>query len=73
MAVYYLDSKGKIKAEDTLSADELAVKKEIETDPTTGMHKYAYRPAAFGDTEGVKAVSAQVVDAVKVALEAAGR
>ncbi|MNN11136.1 Electron transport complex subunit RsxG [compost metagenome] len=73
MAVYYLDSKGKIKADDALTADELAVKKEIETAPEKGLHKYGYRPAAFGDTEDVKAVSAKVVDAIKVALEAAGR
>ncbi|MBQ4897791.1 FMN-binding protein [Paenibacillus sp. Marseille-P2973] len=73
MEVFYLDANGKIKAADKLSADELFVKQEFET-PTTGvMHKYAYRPAAFGDTDAVKALSGKVVDAVKVALEAAGR
>lgn len=73
MEVFYLDEKGKIKAADKLSADELTVKQEIET-PTTGvMHKYAYRPAAFGDTDAIKALSGKVIDAVKVALEAAGR
>ncbi|MNE27240.1 FMN-binding domain protein [compost metagenome] len=73
MEVFYLDSKGKIKADDALTADELAVKKEIETSPESGMHKYGYRPAAFGDTAGIKAASTKVIDAIKVALEAAGR
>ncbi|WP_410767707.1 FMN-binding protein [Fontibacillus sp. BL9] len=73
MEVFYLDANGKIKAADKLSADELAVKQEIET-PTTGvMHKYAYRPAAFGETDAVKTLSGKVIDAIKVALEAAGR
>lgn len=75
MEVFYLDANAKIKAVDKLSADELAVKQEIETPMKDGdvMHKYAYRPAAFGDTDAVKALSGQVIDAVKAALEAAGR
>lgn len=74
MEVFYLDENGKIKSEDQLTADEKAVKAEIETPTAAGsLHKYGYRPAAFGETEGVKAVSAQVIDAVKNALENAGR
>ncbi|MGG6310991.1 FMN-binding protein [Paenibacillus macerans] len=74
MEVFYLDDKAKIKTEDQLSADEKTVKTEIETPTTTGsLHKYGYRPAAFGETDGVKAVSAKVVDAIKNALENAGR
>lgn len=74
MEVFYLDANGKIKTEQQLTADEKTVKTEIETPTTEGsLHKYGYRPAAFGETDGVKAVSAQVVDAVKNALENAGR
>jgi uncharacterized protein with FMN-binding domain len=73
MQVFYLDENGKIKAEDKLSADELAVKAEIETPMTDKMHKYAYRPAAFGETDAVKALSGKVIDAVKNAMENAGR
>lgn len=74
MEVFYLDTNGKIKTEQQLTADEKTVKTEIETPTTEGsLHKYGYRPAAFGETDGVKAVSAQVVDAVKNALENAGR
>lgn len=74
MAVYYLDSKGKIKTEDQLTEDEKSVKAEIEIPAEEGkMHKYAYRPAAFGDTDSKKAVSGKVLDAVKAALEFAGR
>jgi hypothetical protein len=69
-----LDENAKIKTEDQLTADEKAVKAEIETPTAAGsLHKYGYRPAAFGETEGVKAVSAQVIEAVKDALENAGR
>ncbi|MEF2965016.1 FMN-binding protein [Paenibacillus sp. M1] len=74
MEVFYLDEAGKVKANDTLSTDELAVKQEIETPAAEGgMHKYAYRPAAFGDTDAIKALSGKVIEAVKAALEAAGR
>lgn len=74
MEVFYLDANGKIKTAEQLSADEKTVKTEIETPTTEGsLHKYGYRPAAFGETDGVKAVSAQVIDAVKNALENAGR
>lgn len=75
MVVNYLDKAGKIKTEDKLSADEKAVKAEIETPMTEKdtMHKYGYRPAAFGDTDAVKAVSGKVIEAVKAALEEAGR
>jgi len=74
MEVFYLDENAKIKTEDQLTADEKAVKAEIETPTAAGsLHKYGYRPAAFGETEGVKAVSAQVIEAVKDALENAGR
>jgi uncharacterized protein with FMN-binding domain len=73
MLVNYLDENGKVKKDEQLSVNEKAVKMEIET-PTTGtMHKYAYRPAAFGETDSVKAISTKVVDAIKVALESAGR
>lgn len=73
MEVYFLDAKGKIKAESALTADELSVKQEVETASTEGLHKYGYRAAAFGETAGVKEASTKVVNAIKVALEAAGR
>ncbi|MFD1176992.1 FMN-binding protein [Paenibacillus puldeungensis] len=73
MEVIFLDKDGKAKTADQLTADEKTVKAEIETPATGALHKYGYRPAAFGTTDGVKAVSAKVVDAIKTALEAAGR
>ncbi len=74
MEVFYLDEAGKVIADDQLSADQLAVKAEIETPAAEGeLHKYAYRPAAFGETEAIQAISAEVIEAVKDALENGGR
>lgn len=74
MEVFYLDENSKVKPVEQLTEDEKTVKDEIETPTTEGpLHKYGYRPAAFGDTDGVKELSAKVVDAVKNALENAGR
>jgi len=73
MLINFLDENGKVKKDEQLSVDEKAVKIEIETQTTGTMHKYAYRPAAFGETDSVKAISTKVVDAIKVALESAGR
>ncbi|MCI3923582.1 FMN-binding protein [Paenibacillus sp. TRM 82003] len=71
--VYFLDENGKIKADDALTEAELAVRAELQQEPAAGeMHKYAYRPAAFGETEEVKGVSAKAVEAIKAALEAGG-
>lgn len=72
MQVYFLDQAGKIIADDKLSADQLAVRQEIEAGTTNGLHKYGYRPAAFGDSDEVKAVSGKVIEAIKSALENAG-
>lgn len=73
MEVFYLDANGKIKSAEALSADELAVKKEIGTETAGAIHKYGYRPAAFGETDGIKDLSGKVIEAVKAALEHAGR
>lgn len=73
MEINYLDETGKLKAADKLTDDEKAVKTEIESSNGTGFHKYGYRPAAFGTTDGVKALSAKAVDAIKAALENAGK
>ncbi len=74
MELFFLDEKGKVKAADTLSEDERMVKAEIETPAAAGaMHKYAYRPAAFGKTEAMLALSGKAISAIKSAMEAAGR
>jgi hypothetical protein len=52
---------------------EKTVKTEIEALNGTEFHKYGYKPAAFGTTDGVKALSAKAVDAIKAALENAGK
>ncbi|NQX45394.1 FMN-binding protein [Paenibacillus tritici] len=72
MAVYYLDDKGKVRY--GLNDDELLVKYEIEnTSNGKGLHKYGYRAAAFGANDAQKAISAKVIEAIKAALEAAGK
>jgi uncharacterized protein with FMN-binding domain len=74
MELFFLDENGKVKAAEALSPDEQAVKAEIETPAAAGaMHKYAYRPAAFGESESVLMLSAKAINAIKSALEAAGR
>lgn len=74
MLVYYLDGAGKVKTPYLLTPAELAVKTEIEsTSSTNGLHKYGYRPAAFGANDAEKDVSAKAVEAIKAALEAAGK
>ncbi len=71
--VFYLNELGKVKAEDTLSAEEKAVKAEIEAPSTEVLHKYGYKPAVFGANDAEKALSAKVVEAINSALENAGR
>ncbi|MFC6652769.1 hypothetical protein [Paenibacillus rhizoplanae] len=72
MAVYYLDDKGKVRY--NLTDDELLVKYEIEnTSNGKGLHKYGYRAAAFGANDAQKAISAKAVEAIKAALESAGK
>ena len=74
VVVYYLDAAGKLKAVDTLTADEKFVKETIETAGLDGaIHKYAYRPAALEKNEAVKAISTKVIEAINAALESAGR
>jgi hypothetical protein len=73
VTVYYLDSAGKVRPNDSLFSDEQFVKTEFEKPSTEQLHKYAYRPTPFGTTESQKAVSAKVIEAMKAALEAAGR
>ncbi|WP_232101752.1 FMN-binding protein [Paenibacillus sp. URB8-2] len=73
MLVYYLDEKGSVRAYDKLSNDEKAVKSEIETPSYDSLHKYGYRPAAFGANDAQKAISAKAVEAIKAALESAGK
>lgn len=72
MVVYYLDDKGKVRY--NLTEDELLVKYEIEnTSNGKGLHKYGYRAAAFGTNAAQKAISAKAIEAIKAALEAAGK
>ncbi|WP_310550809.1 FMN-binding protein [Paenibacillus glufosinatiresistens] len=71
MTVYYLDAAGNVKTNDKLTADELAVKYEIETPTNDSLHKYGYRPAAFGANDAQKAISAKAVEAIKSALATA--
>ena len=74
MLVYYLDKDGKTRTINQLTEAELAVKSEIESTSTGySLHKYGYRPAAFGNNDAEKAVSAKVVEAIKAALESAGK
>ncbi|AIQ67537.1 hypothetical protein PGRAT_07735 [Paenibacillus graminis] len=74
MIVYYLDAAGKVKTYDQLTAAEQAVKAEIENTSTgNGLHKYGYRAAAFGSNDAEKEVSAKAVEAIKAALETAGK
>lgn len=73
VAVYYLDAAGKEKASTALSYDENIVKNEFEYPSNNTLHKYAYRPPVFGANDEQKAISAKVVEAMKNAMEAAGR
>ncbi|MRN52040.1 FMN-binding protein [Paenibacillus monticola] len=74
MLVYYLDNNGKVRALNQLTPAELAVKSEIEsTSLGNSLHKYGYRAAAFGNNDAEKAVSAKIVEAIKFALETAGK
>lgn len=74
MVLYFLDFAGKVKGLNQLTDAEKAVKAEIETTSSgAGLHKYGYRPAAFGANDDEKAVSAKVVEAIKAALETAGK
>lgn len=50
------------------------MKYEIEnTSNGKGLHKYGYRAAAFGANDAQKAISAKAVEAIKAALESAGK
>ncbi|MNT66427.1 hypothetical protein D3C72_2044910 [compost metagenome] len=74
MLVYYLDANGKVKTPEYLTAAQLAVKSEIESTSTgNSLHKYGYKAAAFGANDAEKAVSAKAVEAIKAALETAGK
>ncbi|ULO06312.1 FMN-binding protein [Paenibacillus sp. 19GGS1-52] len=74
MVVYYLDINGKVKTVYQLTDAELAVKSEIEsTSNGNSLHKYGYHAAAFGNNDAEKAVSAKIVEAIKFALETAGK
>ncbi|MNE41735.1 FMN-binding domain protein [compost metagenome] len=74
MLVYYLDVNGKVKTPEYLTAAQLAVKSEIESTSTgNSLHKYGYKAAAFGANDAEKAVSAKAVEAIKAALETAGK
>ncbi|MNL72757.1 hypothetical protein D3C87_1981190 [compost metagenome] len=74
MLVYYLDAAGKVKTYNQLTEAEKAVKAEIENTSTGyGLHKYGYRAAAFGSNDAEKEVSAKAVEAIKAALETAGK
>lgn len=74
MQLFFLDENGKVKPAETLTPDEQAVKAEIETPAADGaMHKHAYRPAAFGQSDAMLALSGKAVNAIKFAMEAAGR
>lgn len=74
MLVYYLDKNGSTRPVNQLSDAELAVKSEIESTSTGySLHKYGYRPAAFGTNDAEKEISAKVVEAIKSALESAGK
>lgn len=73
MVVNYIDVAGKLKPVEAYEPYEKAVKDEIEASNGTTLHKYGYRPAAFGKTEEEKALSAKVVEAIKAALESAGK
>lgn len=74
MLVYYLDINGKVVIPQSLSAAQLAVKSEIESTSTgNSLHKYGYKAAAFGANDDEKAISAKAVEAIKAALEAAGK
>lgn len=69
--VLFLDTAGKVIADDKLSADQVSVKKEIEAPNTEPLHKYAYNAAAFGANDAQKAISAKVIEAIKSALTSA--
>jgi uncharacterized protein with FMN-binding domain len=72
MVVYYLDKNGKVRY--SLTDDELIVKYEIQdTSNGKSLHKYGYRAAAFGANDAQKAISAKVIEAIKAALETAGK
>ncbi|MFC3748353.1 FMN-binding protein [Paenibacillus sp. GCM10012306] len=73
MMVYYLDKNGNTRTEAQLNEAERAVKTEIEGGSTQGLHKYGYRAAAFGNNDAEKEISAKAVEAIKSALEAAGK
>ncbi|MNI97879.1 hypothetical protein D3C73_1566080 [compost metagenome] len=74
MTVYYLDKAGKVKIPEMLTAAEISVKFEIEsTSNGKSMHKYGYKAAVFGADDAQKAVSAKVIEAIKSALETAGK
>ncbi|MNP55219.1 hypothetical protein D3C76_1498400 [compost metagenome] len=74
MVVYYLNEAGKVKTADQLTDAEKAVKAEIEnTSNLYSLHKYGYKPAAFGANDAEKLVSAKAVEAIKFALESAGK
>ncbi|WP_339245908.1 FMN-binding protein [Paenibacillus sp. FSL F4-0243] len=74
MLVYYLDKNGSTRTVNQLTDAELAVKSEIESTSTGySLHKYGYRAAAFGNNDAEKEVSAKVVEAIKSALESAGK
>ena len=72
--VYFLNENGRIKAADTLTEDEKAVKSEFEVPAPTGkIHKYAYRPTPMTKNDEIKALSSKVIEAMAAALESAGK
>ncbi|MFE4710721.1 FMN-binding protein [Paenibacillus sp. NPDC056722] len=73
MMVYYLDNNGNTRKEAQLTEAERAVKAEIEGGSTPGLHKYGYRAAVFGKNDAEKEISAKAIEAIKSALEAAGK
>lgn len=74
MLVYYLDKNGSVRTINQLTDAELAVKGEIESTSTGySLHKYGYRPAVFGKNDAEKEISAKAVEAIKSALESAGK
>ncbi len=66
--VYFLDTAGKVLADTALSADQLAVRTEIQQPITGALHKYAYKAVAFGNNDEQKVLSAKVIEAINASL-----
>ena len=72
--VYYLDGAGKVIADTALTSDQLAVRSEIQMPALLNdMHKYAYRPTAFGVNSEQKALYTKVQEAINASLLNAAR